>query len=273
MSALQAIASLRCMYSDTAAGGVADVHWLADASPLELTNAAEKFFNGNNPNDTTQVFVTGRDGRFVAESYSATGRRIQFCGHGALAAARLVFDQHAAGATECEFSNAAQSWQARCSAERIALTYSQPLPEVCSMPAFAKAALGVQPLAAATVGGPSGYLLLQLADAASLKSLQPDYALITAATERALIVTAQADNIHLPGCVFRYFAPQYGPPEDAATGSAAIQLAAFWSPRFDGRPFTAWQLSPQGAEMQLSCTGETVDLTARVGYLERHGAR
>ena len=266
MPALQAIASLRCMYSDAAAGGVADVHWLTDASPLELTNAAVSFCNGNNSNDTTQVFVTSHEGRFVAESYSATGRRINFCGHGALAAARVVFDRHAAGANECEFSNAEQSWRARYSADCIALTYSQSSVEVCSIPTFAKAALGVQPLTAATVGGSSGYLLLQLADAELVKSLQPDYALITAATERSLIVTAQADNIHPPGCVFRYFAPQYGTPEDAATGSAAIQLAAFWSPHFDGSPFTAWQLSPQGAEMQLSCSGSTVDLTARVGY-------
>jgi predicted PhzF superfamily epimerase YddE/YHI9 len=254
------------MYSDSATGGVADVHWLADVSPLELTNAAVSFFTNNNSNDTTQVFVTARDGGFVAESYSAAGRRINFCGHGALAAARVVFDQHAADATEVEFSNAAQSWQARCSADRIALIYQQPLPVVCSVPTFAKAALGVQPVDAATVGGPTGYLILELADAESVKLLQPDFVLIKTATERALIVTAQAEIFDLPGCVFRYFAPQYGAPEDAATGSAAIQLAAFWSPRFDGRPFTAWQLSLQGAEMQLGCTGDTVDLTARVGY-------
>ena len=73
----------------------------------------------------------------------------------------------------------------------------------------------------------------------------------------------QADG---PGCVFRYFAPQYGSPEDAATGSAAVQLAAFWSPRLARERFTAVQLSPEGARLQLACGAESVDLMARVEY-------
>ena len=55
-------------------------------------------------------------------------------------------------------------------------------------------------------------------------------------------------------------------PEDAATGSAAVQLAAFWLSRLARERFTAVQLSPQGARLQLACGVDSVDLMARVAY-------
>jgi predicted PhzF superfamily epimerase YddE/YHI9 len=257
----------------TDSGGLANVHWLADVSPTELYATAETLFASGEVSDCTQVFVAGDDDRYVAESFTPEGGRIQFCGLGALAAAWVVFDQHAADATVLEFANAEQSWQARQSSadsstndSDITLIYRRPSPADCAVPAFAAPVLGVQPLTAAVVGGPSGYWLLELADTSALQALQPDFSALTAATERALIVTARAMQADGPGCVFRYFAPQYGTPEDAATGSAAVQLAAFWSSRLARERFTAVQLSPQGARLQLACGADSVDLMARVEY-------
>ena len=252
-----------------AVGGIAGVNWLADVAPDELITTAEALVASQDMTDCVQVFVTGGDGRYVVESFSPAGRRIRFCGHGALSAAWVVFDQYEPAATLLEFANAEQRWQARRSAAAlsdITLTYPQPLVVDCAVPEFAANVLGVQPLGAATVGGSSGYLILQLADADSVRTLQPDYSAITAATDRALIVTARDRFAGGPGCVFRYFAPQYGTPEDAATGSAAVQLAAFWSPRLQRKSFSALQLSPEGARLQLGCEAGSVDLAARVGY-------
>jgi predicted PhzF superfamily epimerase YddE/YHI9 len=252
-----------------ASGGLANAHWLADVSPHEIQLSAEQFFASGAAGDCTQVFVASDEGRYVAESYTPEGGRIQFCGLGALAAAWLVFDQYATDAAVLGFANAEQSWQARRSAaddSDITLIYKKPLPVDCAVPAFAAAVLGAQPLSAAEVGGPSGYLLLELADASAVQALQPDFSAISAATRRALMVTARAMHADGLGCVFRYFAPQYGSPEDAATGSAAVQLAAFWSSRLERERFTAVQLSAQGARLQLGCGGDSVDLTARVEY-------
>ena len=251
-------------------GGLATGHWLAKVSPHEIQLTAEKFFASGKAGDYTQVFVAGNEGGYVAESYTPEGGRIQFCGLGALAAARLVFDQHAADVAVLEFANVEQSWQARRSSadnSDITLIYRKPSPLDCTVPAFAAAVLGAQPLSAAEAGGPSGYLLLELTNAAAVRALQPDFNAITAVTRRALIVTAKAMHADGLGCVFRYFAPQYGSPEDAATGSAAVQLAAFWSSRLERERFTAEQLSAQGARLQLGCSGDSVDLTARVEYL------
>jgi predicted PhzF superfamily epimerase YddE/YHI9 len=262
---------VRCMFdaNGAAAGGIASVHWLVNVPPNELLATAEARLAREQVADCAQVFVAGSDGRYVAESFTPAGRRIQFCGHGALTAAWVIFDQHELDAATLTFSNELQSWQARRTAAdpgNITLIYRKPSPVDCAVPEFAAAALGEQPLSAAKVGGPAGYLLLELAGEDTVRALQPDYGAIDAATERALIVTAQTMYNDEPACVFRYFAPQYGTPEDAATGSAAVQLAAFWCPRLGCGRFTAMQLSPQGALLQLGCTGDEVDLAARVGY-------
>jgi predicted PhzF superfamily epimerase YddE/YHI9 len=257
-------------------GGLANVHWLADVSSNELQAITETIFESGELGDCTQVFVAGNNGRYVVESYTPQGGRIQFCGLGALAAARVVVDSHAQNAAVLEFANAEQGWQARqaiagdtdsAAINNLTLIYKRPSPADCAIPKFAKSALGVQPLAAATVGGSSDYWVLEVADRSALQAMQPDFSAITAATERAVIVTAKASYADGPGIVFRYFAPQYGTPEDTATGSAAVQLAAYWSQRVQREQFTAEQLSPQGAWLQLGCSEDSVDLTARVEYL------
>jgi predicted PhzF superfamily epimerase YddE/YHI9 len=261
-------------------GGLVNVHWLGKVSHSELQLTAEKLFARGEVSDYTQVFVAGDNeddgGCYVVESFTPQGVRIQFCGLGALAAARAVFDQKAADAAVLEFANVEQRWKARQSTDDsdtpiiptpIALIYKRPSPTDCPVPAFAAPVLGMQPLTAAEVGGPSGYLVLEVADTSMLQALQPDFNALTAATGRALIVTAKTMHADGPGIVFRYFAPQYGTPEDAATGSAAVQLAAFWSSRLEGERFTAVQLSAQGARLQLGCSDDSVELSARVEYL------
>lgn len=256
---------IRCMYSDTAAGGMADVHWLAGVSVDELQAIPTALF-ANTTFDHVQVFVAGGNGRYLAESYSPQGDRIQFCGHGALAAACVAFHEHEPDAESLHFSNADRDWQARRSdadATGITLIYKRPAPLACAVPESVAAALGAQPLAAAEAGGPTDYLILELADAGSLRALQPDFVALSAASDRAWIVTARDAAL---GFVFRYFAPQYDNPEDAATGSAAVQLAAYWAPRLQAEQLSVRQLSAQGAVMQVRCTPAAVELAARVGY-------
>jgi predicted PhzF superfamily epimerase YddE/YHI9 len=258
-------------------GGLANVHWLGHVSRNELQLTAETLFASGEVRDCTHVFVNGddqdEDVRYVSEIFTPQGGRIKFCGLGALAVAQVVFDQQPADTAVLEFANIEQSWQARQAADDsdppitpITLVYNRPSPTDCPVPAFAADVLGVQPLTAAEVGDSSGYLVLEVADTSALEALQPDFSALTAATGRALIVTAKAMHADGPGIVFRYFAPQYGTPEDAATGSAAVQLAAFWSSRLECQRFTAVQLSPQGACLQLGCDADSVELSARVEY-------
>jgi len=250
-----------------ASGGLAMVTWLPNVLPAELDGVAATLRDSA---DTlyTQVCVTGDGDGFVAESYSPSGHPIQFCGHGALAAAWVMLTDHKPEAPVLDFRNRQQSWQARrvdSGFADIALTYARPEPLACAVPDFAEACLGSRPIAAAEVGSATDYLILEFADAQTVQSIEPDILAISAASQRAFIVTARA-NSDEPACVLRYFAPQYGTPEDTATGSAAVQLAAYWATRFGAEKFTAQQLSAQGATMQLRCHGEVVELAARVEY-------
>jgi len=261
--------------ASNAAGACAWVHWLPDVPPDNLQAQAATILAEHRERMHTAVLVAGGGGYYAAESYTAAGRHIQFCGHGALAAAWFVLHECEPAAPSVDFMSMQQHWQAsRCeSADAdIALLYARPVPVACPVPEFAPRCLGSRPVAAAEVGGATDYLMMQLDSVATVQNLQPDLALLSAATQRALIVTARdsrAANAAVDQqlvCVFRYFAPQYGVPEDAATGSAAVQLAANWAPHVPVGPVTLRQLSPQGAVMHVQCHTDTVELRARVGY-------
>lgn len=272
---------IRCLHGDESEasslingeGGLARVHWCPDVPATKLSARAEMLLGGHEHRDHIAVLLAGATGHYVAESYAPDGRRIQLCGHGALAAAWVALQELEPDAQSIAFRNEQHSWQAwrgDSAAANIALVYQRPVPVVCAVPEFAVNCLGCQPVVAANVGDEYDYMILELASAQAVQDLQPDFAAMRTATARALIVTATetfatARGEQL-GCVFRYFAPQYGNPEDAATGSAAIQLAAYWSPRFKAEHFTAHQLSVQGAWMQLGCHADTVELAGRVGY-------
>ncbi|OCQ23279.1 hypothetical protein A7985_04870 [Pseudoalteromonas luteoviolacea] len=81
-------------------------------------------------------------------------------------------------------------------------------------------------------------------------------------TRRALLITAQ--DVSQPNTVyFRYFAPQYGSKEDAATGSAAPLLAALWQLPIN-RTLKCYQLSSQGAFYRISQSDLEVSVFASV---------
>lgn len=282
-TATKAPVLIHCMHAPAAegfaaaSGGYALVHWLPDLVPERLLAHAESILAEHPRHGYTSVLVAGSNGHYVAESYTPAGAHIQFCGHGAMAAAWWVLHAIEASRRFVAFTSAHHSWHARRSEPTeadtdIALAYARPDPLGCAVPEFAPACLGSQPVAAATVGDAAGYLVIEVGSALTVQQLQPDLAALGAATGRALIVTARAPLAanaaphRLPGCVFRYFAPQYGVPEDAATGSAAVQLAAYWSARLPAAKLTLRQLSPQGAAMQVACHADTVELLARVGY-------
>ena len=89
---------VRCMYDPVADGrhahgACAWVHWLPAISPDNLRAEADAILAKHRERSDTAVLVAGGAGYYVAESYTAAGRHIQFCGHGALAAAWFVLHE------------------------------------------------------------------------------------------------------------------------------------------------------------------------------------
>ena len=103
------------------------------------------------------------------------------------------------------------------------------------------------PLTAATAGGDSDYLIVQWPAGFDLGQLPVPEALATF-TRRALIATCESRYSHqLAQVESRYFAPQYGVPEDPGTGSAMRVLALYWQQRGLGTQLGNYQRSTSGS--------------------------
>ncbi|MDQ2078224.1 PhzF family phenazine biosynthesis protein [Marinimicrobium sp. ABcell2] len=107
-------------------------------------------------------------------------------------------------------------------------------------------------------GGHGDYALLALSQ--PLKKVQPALRRLCQYSRRALILVYRQG----PGLAqLRYFAPQYGTAEDAATGSASVQAAHFlWNLYRESR-FTFLQASPQGGYIQTETRGGDVVVRGR----------
>ncbi len=93
-------------------------------------------------------------------------------------------------------------------------------------------------------------VLVELPDAAAVRSLVPDLDRLAAVGTRGVLVTAAGDREGVD-CVSRFFAPNVGIPEDPATGSAHCVLAVFWGERTGKQHLVGEQASPRGAMVRM----------------------
>jgi predicted PhzF superfamily epimerase YddE/YHI9 len=93
-------------------------------------------------------------------------------------------------------------------------------------------------------------LLVELPDAASVRSLVPDMSRLAAAGTRGVCVTAPGDRTGID-CVSRFFGPNVGLPEDPVTGSAHCTLAVFWGQRSGKQKLFGEQASPRGGVVRM----------------------
>jgi predicted PhzF superfamily epimerase YddE/YHI9 len=193
--------------------------------------------------------------------YSTAGDLIQCCGHGLLAAAHH-WQRRLQRRTVNLSMNGSRiaSW---CEGDITWLRFNGMRTAHCAVPEWLQqvfsAAAPVQ--AAATGGDAHGYLVLQWPDGFNLQQLSRPGEVLSAFTERALICTSAQPEWGEGFIQLRYFAPQYGVDEDAATGSAMRVLAQYWSPRFQA--LTAYQCSPSGGLLKSRHTAACVEVGGR----------
>jgi predicted PhzF superfamily epimerase YddE/YHI9 len=193
--------------------------------------------------------------------YSEDVQLIQCCGHGLLAAAhswqrRLQRD---ALSLSMNGSLVASSREGDVTWLRFAhlQILEQDVPEWLE-----QVFIGTrQAQAAAVAGGARDYLVLQWPDGFDLGRLPCPTVALADWTERALICTSARPDWGEGVIQLRYFAPQYGVDEDAATGSAMRVLAQFWSSRFS--QLVAYQSSPAGGMLLSRCTATHVEVGGR----------
>ena len=186
------------------------------------------------------------DRQAAVACWGPSGRAIQCCGHGLLSCAAAWLADWGkgglllAGDTEIPFKG---------DAGLVWLAFPPAGIESCQVPAWTASILGEGAQQAALSGPDDGYLVLEYPPGTRLSGLRAPGAALEKKTARALIVSCRVtiqsalaeEQIH-----FRYFAPQYGMDEDAATGSAMRVLASYWQSRGLGDHLKAVQCSPEG---------------------------
>jgi len=180
------------------------------------------------------------------------GREVMNCGSGTLAAARVYLNKFApeyAGKKLVFSSKTATSEVERLGNNTLGI--SQNTTAIKTLPQRAttlwEGILGKPLVRLSRVIG-KNYLIAELASQRQVEALQPRLRLLQLLSKNALIVTAAAERRQKADYVLRYFAPQYGNPEDAATGSANIFLVQYWWPKFRKPFLKGLQLSRERGE-------------------------
>ena len=205
---------------------------------------------------------------FVEERAEGYGLRwftpaveVDLCGHATLASAHVLWEQGSNAPTL-----AFHTRSGRLTAERvedgIRLNFPvDPVTAVESADGLAEA-LGATPVALAR--GRSFYLA-ELANAATVRALTPDFAALKALDAGGVIATAPGDGRDEGRADFvsRFFAPALGIDEDPVTGAAHCCLAPYWEARLGRRGLVGYQASARGGFVGVAVEGDRVQLSGQ----------
>jgi PhzF family phenazine biosynthesis protein len=182
---------------------------------------------------------------------------VKLCGHATLASAFALWATDALAHDVAARFHTLSGWlTCRREGDWIAMDFPARPVEPAEPPAGLCEALGCRPVAAGANGMD---LLVELADAAAVRALRPNFAALADLPVRGAIATSRGDE---PGIDFvsRFFAPAVGVEEDPVTGSAHCALGPYWSARLGKADLVARQVSPRGGTLRVGVRGERVEL-------------
>lgn len=182
---------------------------------------------------------------------------VKLCGHATLASAFALWTTGAlAPGAEARFHTLSGWLSCRSEGDWIVMDFPAKPVAAVEPPAGLCAALGCRALA---VGSNGMDYLVEVADAAAVRVLEPNFTALADEPVRGAIVTSRGDE---PGIDFvsRFFAPAVGVNEDPVTGSAHCALGPYWSARLGKTDLIARQLSRRGGTLRVGVRGDRVRL-------------
>ncbi len=191
------------------------------------------------------------------------GHTIQRCGSGYLAAAHIVFESVSADAVSLRTPNGLVLLHRHKDQLSFKMSVLQYQPEACIK--RWKTLLNKLIKNAVLVGGENDYCIIELKHEKDVKTCLINSHRLCQYSKRGLIVTAKSTQ-KKDDYVMRYFAPQYGQKEDAATGSANAMVGRYWQHRLQKQKVQGRQLSATGGEFIVEACG----LQQRVMGRTRH---
>lgn len=213
-------------------------------------------------NCSETAFLARRDEAAFDLRWFTPTHEVDLCGHATLASAHVLWsDAHVADDASIDFHTLSGVLTATPGEDgTIALDFpAEPVMPI-DAPDGLLDALDVDPVG---VYQNRMDLLVHVADAWTVRDLDPDMQRLATIDTRGIIVTATADA-SMPDADFvsRFFGPRVGVPEDPVTGSAHCALGPFWSDRLNQNqnPLVGRQVSARGGRVEVEVRGDRVTL-------------
>jgi PhzF family phenazine biosynthesis protein len=242
----------RQVFAGNPAGVVPLEDWLPDAVMQAI--GAE-----NNLSET--AFLVPRGEAWELRWFTPT-REVDLCGHATLASAHVLFVHLGVTSPSVTFRTRSGDLHVRRAKDAYTMDFPCRTPVPVPTPAALEEGIGGSPLEVLVA---DDYLAV-LADEAAVRAVEPDHIALMKLDRRGVIVTAPGDQADF---VSRFFAPNYGVPEDPVTGSAHCSLMPYWSRRLGRDVLEARQVSKRGGELTCRLAGDRVELTgAAVTFME-----
>jgi PhzF family phenazine biosynthesis protein len=208
----------------------------------------------------TAFFVMEGEGYYLR--WFTPTAEVPLCGHATLATAHVLFQHLNYSGDVITFQSKSGLLKVRKENDYLTLDFPADKFEPVQVPAFLKEAFRTQPVE--TYKGRLDYMLV-FGSQQEVQNAAPDMQGIAKADARGVIITAPGVSSDF---VARYFAPQYGIPEDPVTGSAYTILTPYWAEKLGKKELSAIQLSQRKGYLKCKDLGDRVDITGQaVTYL------
>lgn len=176
---------------------------------------------------------------------------VALCGHATLASAHVLWSEgHLQPHAAARFHTKSGLLTCTRAGDWIEMDFPATFVQSADPPAQLSEALGAE---FKFTGRSKFDYLVELADEAAVRALQPNQHLLRQLPVRGVIATAPASpsSAGLYDFVSRFFAPGAGVDEDPVTGSAHCALAPYWAERFGKPEMTGYQASRRGGIVKV----------------------
>lgn len=196
----------------------------------------------------------------------STVQEVDFCGHGTLATAHIIYTKHRAEADLVFHTRAGV-----LKISKVSNGYRLDVPKLApefqeSIPLEISDIFSVQP---AAIFRNFENIFVDLGNADAVRTFEPDMQRIGRLGSVGLVITGADTTKGGADFVSRSFAPGIGIPEDPVTGSTHATLVPYWAGKLGRNKLMAYQASARGGWIECEVDGERVFLSGNaVTFME-----
>lgn len=226
--------------------------WLPD-------DVMQNIASENNLSETA-FFVPQGDGFHI--KWFTPASEVDLCGHATLATAYVLFNILGYENSRIEFDSRSGTLAVTKDNDWLVMDFPAQPPVVCDTPEEILKAFNKVPVECLTA---EDYIVV-FENEGDVESAAPDFEQLKKLGLRGVAITAKSDRYDF---VARFFAPNYGIPEDPVTGSAYTQLTPYWASKLGPKKFSVKQVSPRGGELLCEIADDRVCISGKaIQYME-----